>query len=595
MTQTGTNNAIIFLKEIGLSDVISNKIINLYKDQTITIISENPYRLASDIFGIGFNTTDKIAEKLEIDKNSANRAEAGCQYVLNQLLNNGHVYYPYDLLINQCKKILDISADNIISAISKAELERKIIIEDIDNEKAVYLSPLFNAENEISKEIKRLLLKTKNKITHDESFTLKWVQQQLDIEFATNQAEAVIEALRHNVMVITGGPGTGKTTIIQAIIKIFLNSGSNVSIAAPTGRAAKRITEATGYEAKTIHRLLEFSYESRGTTPIGAELGFRGASCDFKRNSNNPLTADVIIIDEAGMVDTILMAQLLKAVNGVLILVGDVNQLPSVGPGNVLKDIIESGRVNTVRLDVIFRQSAHSLIIQNAHSINKGDLPTLTFNIREPQDFYFFEIEEQERIVQKIILLCKDKIPQRFGYHPITDIAVLTPMKKGVLGVNNLNMELQKALNPGDEDFLLGQKTFKRGDKVMQTVNNYNEDIYNGDIGRIINIKGIGASQEITVGFDNGLITYNSKDIDQLTLAYALSIHKSQGSEFPVVLIPVHTSHYIMLARNLLYTAVTRGKRLVILIGTKKAINIAIKNNNSMKRYSRLNRRLMLE
>jgi len=581
--QKDNRDAMIFFQENGVSILSANKIIQFYKDKTIDTVKENPYKLASDIFGIGFVTADKIAESLNIDKNSVMRAEAGILYVLNLLLNNGHVYYPIEQVIAQSKKILNIEDDKIISAIESIALEKKIVIEDINNEKAVYITWVYNAEVDISKHLKRLIEDISNensKAEYEPSQTVNWVQKELDIEFAQQQATAVMEALKHKVMIITGGPGTGKTTIIRAIIKIFLQSGSIVSLAAPTGRAAKRMTEATGYTAKTIHRLLEFSYETQG---------FNHNLC-FKRNSDNPLECDVIVIDEASMIDTLLMSQLLKALKTqtTLIMVGDVDQLPSVGAGNVLRDIIDSSIVKTVKLDEIFRQSKDSLIIQNAHIVNKGMFPTITFEKDSPQDFYFFELEEPNEIVEKIISLCKDKIPQKFGVNPITEIQVLTPMQKGILGVGNLNIELQRALNPTSADFLSGQRIFRQGDKVMQTVNNYDKDIYNGDIGRIINIH----NGQVTTNYDNRHVTYEFKDLDELVLAYAISIHKSQGSEFPVVIIPIHTSHYILLQRNLLYTAITRGKRLVILIGSKKAVSIAVKNNNPMKRYSRLDMRL---
>jgi len=576
--QRDNRDAMIFLQENGVNISSANKIVNLYKDKTIETVKENPYRLASDIFGIGFVTADRIAESLNVEKNSVFRAEAGILYVLNQLFNNGHVYYPFDLLIPQAKKILDIDDAFIISALTSIAASKNVVIEEINNEKAVYLTWVYNAERAVSNNLKRLIRDAKVERDFDQEHTLQWVQRELDIEFAKRQAEAVIEALKNKVMIITGGPGTGKTTIIQAIIKAHLQSGSNVALAAPTGRAAKRMTEAAGYNAKTIHRLLEVNYESGG---------FK-----FKRNKDNPLESNVIVIDEASMIDTILMAQLLEAIptNAALILVGDIDQLPSVGPGNVFRDIIDSHLVKVVKLDEIFRQSKDSLIIQNAHRVNKGEFPIVTFDKERPQDFYFFEIEEPKDIVERIILLCKDEIPQKFGLNPIIDIVVLTPMQKGIIGVGNLNIELQAALNPSNEDFLCGQRTFRKGDKVMQIVNNYDKDIYNGDIGRINNIKAV--TREIIVDYDNHFVTYNYNSIDELALAYALSIHKSQGSEFPVVIIPIHTTHHIMLQRNLLYTGVTRGKRLVILIGSKKALSIAVKNNTPMKRFSSLDWRL---
>jgi exodeoxyribonuclease V alpha subunit len=383
-------------------------------------------------------------------------------------------------------------------------------------------------------------------------------------------------SVNSKVMVVTGGPGTGKTTIINAIIRIYRKMGQKTLLAAPTGRAAKRMTEATGQEAKTIHRLLEFS-PSNGA---------------FKKNETNPLEADLIIIDETSMVDTVLMNHFLKAVpvKSTLILVGDVDQLPSVGPGCVLKDIIESACLPTVRLNEIFRQSRRSMIIVNAHRINNGEMPILTHDESRLHDFYFFTVEEPEEALAKIVHLCKDQIPTRYKYNPVRDIQVLTPMHRGTAGVANLNVELQKELNPGGSEIVRGGKTLRMGDKVMQIRNNYDKDVYNGDIGSITGIDT--ELHEVKVDYDGKITTYEYSDLDEVVLAYATSVHKSQGSEYPVVIIPVLTQHYMLLQRNLLYTGITRGKKLVVLVGTKKALAIAIKNNKPQKRHTRLRDRL---
>jgi exodeoxyribonuclease V alpha subunit len=379
-------------------------------------------------------------------------------------------------------------------------------------------------------------------------------------------------------MVITGGPGTGKTTIIRAITRLHELSGMRMLLAAPTGRAAKKMAEATGHEAKTIHRLLEFSPQN---------------NAGFRRNEENPLDADLVVIDESSMVDTVLMHHLLKAVpkEATLILVGDVDQLPSVGAGNVLRDIIDSGAVPCIRLNEIFRQARESLIIVNAHKINNGDMPVTHADREGHQDFYFIQQEEPEKVLEKILELCSKKVREKFGFDSLNDIQVLTPMHRGVVGASNLNAELQKHLNPSTDELQRGGRLLKTGDKVMQIRNNYDKEVFNGDIGRIASINR--EDHEVKVDFDNKTVPYDFADLDEIVLAYAISVHKSQGSEYPVVIMPVLTQHYMLLQRNLLYTAVTRGKKLVILIGTKKALGIAIRNNKPQQRYTNLRKRLV--
>ena len=580
--QKEIKEVMLFLQGHGVSPSYATKIFKHYGQKSIKVVKENPYQLATDIFGIGFITADKIAENVGIAKDSQIRAEAGILYVLQQLSNEGHVYYPYELLVEECKRVLNLGRDIIVNAFGKITLEKKIVIEDINegeikkNNKAVYLTELYVSEVGISNGLKKLLNAKKMLRPFDIEKALEWVQKELGIVLAENQMRAVKESINQKVMVITGGPGTGKTTIINSIIKIYKRLGQRVLLAAPTGRAAKRLAEATGHETKTIHRLLEFSPKEGG----------------FKRNEHNPLEADLIVIDENSMVDTILMHHFLKAVpvTATLILVGDADQLPSVGPGNVLKDIIESGVMPTVKLHEIFRQSRESLIITNAHKVNNGEMPILTHNKDKIQDFYFFQIEEPEKILEKIISLCKEKIPEKFKFDPVKDIQVLTAMHKGIIGTSNLNTELQKVLNPSTDELVRGSKIFKSGDKVMQIINNYDKDVYNGDIGVITRIDK--EEQEITVDYDGKSVIYDYKDLDELVLAYCVSVHKSQGSEYLAVVMPVHTQHYMLLQRNLLYTAITRGKRLVVLIGTKKALAIAIGNNKPQKRYTYLKNRL---
>ena len=581
--QKEIREVMVWLQGNGVSPTYGAKIYKQYGRESVQIVQQNPYRLATDIFGIGFITADKIAEQIGIAKDSLIRADAGILYVLHQLSDDGHVYYPYEPLIDECNKILGVERDIIVKAIGAIALEKKIIIEDLcqeeykENNKAVYLAKFHVCEVGIASRLKALMQYQKNLRAFDRDKAIEWVQQELKIQLAENQQQAVKEAIDKKVMVVTGGPGTGKTTIINSIIKIHEKLGKRVLLSAPTGRAAKRMSEATGHEAKTIHRLLEFSpKEGR-----------------FKKNEDTPLNADLIVIDETSMVDTILMYGFLKAVprEATLILVGDVDQLPSVGAGNVLKDIIDSGAIPTVRLNEIFRQAKESMIIVNAHRINRGEMPWFTPQSNQPQDFFFFQIEEPEKALEKIIELCKDKIPQKFGFKPIDDIQVLTPMHRGVVGSANLNQELQKQLNPQQDEFVLSGKTLKIGDKVMQIRNNYDKEVFNGDIGKIM--RHDKEQHEVVVNYDGRAVPYEYTELDEIVHAYAVSVHKSQGSEYPVVVIPIMTQHYMLLQRNLIYTGITRGKKLVVLVGTKKALAIAIKNNKPQKRYTLLKDRLI--
>jgi exodeoxyribonuclease V alpha subunit len=501
------------------------------------------------------------------------RAEAGILYVLQQFALNGHVYYPHDGLVEECREILDISTEIIKQALASIAAEKRIVIEN----EAVYLAEFHVAEKGIAENLRELNRTQRRLFMANRDKALETVQKNLNITLAENQAKAITESLDAKVMVITGGPGTGKTTIIKAIITLHALSGMSILLAAPTGRAAKRMSEATGHEAKTIHRLLEYSPKNEG---------------GFKRTEQNPLNADLIVIDETSMVDTVLMYHLLKAVpkQTTLILVGDIDQLPSVGAGNVLRDIIDSGQVPCIRLNQIFRQAQKSLIIVNAHKINSGDMPITQAEKEADQDFYFIQMEEPEKVLEKILELCAKKIPEKFGFDAVNDIQVLTPMHRGVVGASNLNAELQKHLNNAADELHRGGKIFKVRDKVMQIRNNYDKDVFNGDIGRIASINR--EDQEVMVDYDGKAVAYDFSELDELILAYAISVHKSQGSEYPVVILPVLTQHYMLLQRNLLYTAVTRGKKLVILIGTKKAVGIAIRNNKPSERYTKLKERL---
>jgi exodeoxyribonuclease V alpha subunit len=571
--QREVRDVMLFLQSHDVSSAYAAKIYRQYGRESIAVVRENPFRLVTDIFGVGFRTADTIAAKLGMPKDAPMRAEAGVLYVLQQLAGEGHVYYPHDELIDECLKILDIGPAPIAAAISALSRTSRIVAED----KAVYLMEFHIAEKGVAESLTAIHKAQRGLFTADRDTAISAVQKDLGITLAQNQVRAVRESLDAKILVITGGPGTGKTTIIRAILRLYRTACMRVLLAAPTGRAAKRMAEATGHEARTIHRLLEFSPKNNG---------------GFRKNEENPLEADLIVIDETSMVDVVLMYHLLRAVpkEATLILVGDVDQLPSVGAGNVLRDIIDSGQVPCVRLNEIFRQSRESLIIVNAHRINSGALPATQAEQGGQQDFYFIQQEEPEKVLDTILNLCSEKVPGKFGFDPLNDIQVLTPMHRGVVGASNLNAELQKHLNRYGDELIRGARIFRTGDKVMQIRNNYDKDIFNGDIGRIASISQ--EEHEVSVNFDGRVVGYDFTDLDELMLAYAVSVHKSQGSEYPVVIMPVLTQHYLLLQRNLLYTAVTRGKKLVILIGTKKALAIAIRNNKPQQRYTRLKERL---
>ena len=582
--QKEIREVMLFLQGHGVSSGYATKIFKQYGQASIQVVKENPYRLATEIFGIGFVTADQIAEKLGFDKNSELRAEAGILYVLHQLADEGHVYYPYEPLVEKCQEVLQVDREVIVNAFGTVAIDEQIVVEDLNedieefrvNNKAVYLAKFHVCETRIATQLKTLIKAPKSTREIDQDKAIEWVQKQLAITLAGKQVEAIRTAIENKVMVITGGPGTGKTTIINAILKIFSKLRVNIMLAAPTGRAAKRMSEATGHEAKTIHRTLEYSIRKGG----------------FQKNDEYPLNCDLLIVDEASMIDTILMHYLLKAIppRATFILVGDVNQLPSVGAGNVLKDIIASEAVPVEELNEIFRQARESLIIVNAHKINSGEFPYLKPSEQKLDDFYFIEQEDPDEVLKIILELTTKRIPRRFGLNPVEDIQILTPMHRGTVGAGNLNTELQKALNPGEDGLLRGNRTYRIKDKVMQIKNNYDKEVFNGDIGRITRIDE--EAQKVTISFDGRDVDYNYTDLDEVVLAYAVSVHKSQGSEYPAVIIPILTQHYILLQRNLIYTAVTRGRKLVVMVGTRKALAIGVKNDKTQKRYTYLRYRL---
>ncbi len=582
--QADIREVMIFLQGHGVSSGYATKIFKRYGHNSISVLTENPYTLATDVYGIGFQMADRIAEKLGFEKTAPVRAEAGILYLLGQFSEEGHVYYPYELLIEKCREVLEVDREIIAEAFGRIAFEKRVLTEDINpdfeefqaNQKSVYLPQFHRSETGIAYLLSGLFssLKAIRKIDADKA--IEWVQGQIRLKLAPKQIDAVKRAISDKVMVITGGPGTGKTTIINAVIKIYRAVGARMLLAAPTGRASKRMSEATGYPAKTIHRMLGYSFQKGG----------------FQKNQARPLEVDVLILDEVSMVDTILMYHLLKAVppDSTVIMVGDVYNLTSVGAGSVLKDVIRSQGVPVVELKEIFRQAEESLIIVNAHKINNGRIPELKPGKDNLEDFYFIEQDDPEQVLKTIMELVCERIPRRFNLDPVDGIQVLSPMHKGVVGTESLNRSLQDALNPSKVRMVKGDRTFRLKDKVMQMRNNYEKEVFNGDIGRITSIDP--ENREVTITFEGTPIPYDFFELDEVALAYAISVHKSQGSEYPAVVIPILSQHYILLQRNLIYTAVTRGKRLVIMVGTKKALAMGIKNDRIMRRYTYLCERL---
>ncbi|WP_031385430.1 SF1B family DNA helicase RecD2 [Desulfonatronum thiodismutans] len=574
--QKAIRNVMIFLQGHGVSATYAAKIYKQYGNDSISIVQNNPYRLAQDIWGIGFKTADKIAQAIGIALDSPMRIDAGIVHVLHELADEGHVYFPDESLLNKAGEILEVDRGLLEPGITRLAGERRIVVEEQgESGRPVYLAKFHHCEVGTARRMSVLINAPRNVRQVDVGKALEWVQSQMRMTLAEKQQEAVRSALTGKVVVITGGPGTGKTTIIRSILNIYSRLTQRILLAAPTGRAAKKMSEAAGHEAKTIHRLLEFS-PSNGS---------------FKHNEEKPLPADLLIVDEASMIDQVLMYHLIQAVplGCAVVLVGDIDQLPSVGAGNVLRDIIASGVVPVVTLNEIFRQSLDSSIITNAHAINAGQMPDLQPR-KDPDDFYFMYQEEPEQALEAIVNLVKNRIPAKFGLDPINDIQVLSPMHRGVIGAGNLNQVLQEALNPSGPCVERGARKFRVGDKVMQIRNNYDKEVFNGDIGRVARLDQ--EMRELIVRFDGRDVLYEFMELDELVLAYAATVHKSQGSEYPAVVMPVMTTHYIMLQRNLIYTGITRGRRLVVLVGTKKALVMAVRNNKTGKRYSNLDGRL---
>ncbi len=562
----------LFLHGHGVGTARATRIFKTYGADAVQVMSENPYRLARDIRGIGFQGADAIASKLGIEKTAMIRIRAGIAYALTEAMADGHCGLPRDELFALAQKLLEVPAELAETALRHELAEETVIEDSVGGKQCIFLAGLYHAEEGIAKILGALMDGAPPWPAIDADKALPWIEQRLSLTLAPSQTEAVRAALVSKVMVITGGPGVGKTTIVNAILRILAAKGVTIHLCAPTGRAAKRLSEASGMEAKTIHRLLEF------------DPG-RGA---FRRDAGNLLECELLVIDETSMVDVPLMYALMKALpqEAALLAVGDVDQLPSVGPGQVLSDLIESRAIRVVRLIEVFRQAARSRIIVNAHRINRGLLPELGRPEGE-SDFYFVPAEEPETAVQRVLELVRVRIPQRFGLNPIRDIQVLCPMNRGAIGARVLNPALQSALNPpGLAKVERFGWTFAPGDKVMQVENDYAKDVFNGDIGYIDAVDP--ALGELEVDFDGRKIEYGFGELDALVPAYATTIHKSQGSEYPAVVIPLMTKHFVMLQRNLIYTGITRGKQLVVLVGQRKAVGRAVRTASLSRRWSKL-------
>ncbi|MBV9198568.1 MAG: ATP-dependent RecD-like DNA helicase [Alphaproteobacteria bacterium] len=568
----------LFLHSHGVGTSRAVRIYKTYGADAIRLISENPYRLARDIRGIGFRTADQIAARLGIEKTALIRVRAGISFALAEAMDDGHCGLPTEELLSLTQLLLEVPAALIATALDLELQDGTVIADDLDGRRCVFLAGLYRAEREIAEKLQALAGGKPPWPSIDADKAIPWVEKRTKLALAASQIEAVRVALMSKVLVITGGPGVGKTTLVNSLLKILLAKAVPIGLCAPTGRAAKRLSDSTGLQAKTIHRLLE-------TDPrTGA----------FRRTEEAPLDCDLLVVDETSMVDVSLMRALLRALpnRAALLLVGDVDQLPSVGPGQILADFIASGSVPVVRLTEVFRQAAESQIIVNAHRINQGLMPDL-IKI-ETSDFFFVDAADAEEGVQKLLAIVQERIPNRFRLDPIRDIQVLCPMNRGGLGARSLNIELQNALNPPGEIRIdrFGW-TFCPGDKIMQVENDYDKDVYNGDLGVVSRIDM--EEGELHANFDGREVTYGFGELDELVLAYATTIHKSQGSEYPAIVIPLTIQHYPMLQRNLVYTGVTRGKRLVVLVGQRKALAIAVKGAQTRRRWSKLREWLALE
>ena len=566
--QKDIKNVMLFLQGFGVSTAYAAKIYRQYGKESIDKVKENPYRLADDIWGIGFKTADGIARKMGYEMNDERRLRSGLIYTLNQLADEGHCYAEEQQLIATARQLLEADEECIRTAMTHAIETEDLMLDGT----GIYLPPFYYAECGTANRLSTLVHTKEVGSIFTARFDLAKLQRETGIEYDEVQVEAIRQAIASKVMVLTGGPGTGKTTTTKAIIAALQSAGMRILLAAPTGRAAKRMSEATGMEAKTIHRLLEYNPQD-----------------GYKRNDENPLEGDALIVDECSMIDIILMNNLTKALPTTmrLVLVGDIDQLPSVGAGNVLRDIIDSGVIPVVRLTRIFRQAQSSRIVMSAHAINRGCFPDISNG--QHTDFFFMKQEEPEKVAETIVSLVRDRLPKAYR-QPAANIQVLTPMQRGVVGAANLNMALQQALNYNTAALVRGGYTYKEGDRVMQLRNNYDKDVYNGDLGYVRSVDM--EERTLTVDFDGQLVEYEVSELDELTLAYATTIHKSQGSEYPIVVMPVLMTHYVMLQRNLIYTGITRAKKICVLVGQTKALAYAIHNMKVLKRNTRLKERL---
>lgn len=574
--QKAIHNIMLFLHEHGIGTARAQRIYKTYGDEALAVLRANPYRLAADIHGIGFKTADDIAGKVGVNREAPERIRAGILYVLESAVGNGHCCLPEPMLMQQAAELLGAKSTAVEEQIAQLLAAKELERHDLDGEPFFYLPHLRAAERSIAGRISALAAHPPSYPPIEEDRAIAWAAKTTGKTLAESQCRAVREALRNRVLIITGGPGVGKTTILQTILAILQAKDAKIVLAAPTGRAAKRMSESTRLEAKTIHRLLEYQGESQ-----------------WGRHRGRPLQGDLFVVDEASMIDAPLMAQFLSALpaEAHLLIVGDADQLPSVGPGMILADLIASERVPCVKLTEIFRQAADSRIITSAHEVNRGQIPDL--KPKADSDFFFLERQSPEEVRDTILQLVRDRLPARYGFDPIADIQVLTPMNRQLLGARSLNESLQAVLNPPNELKLEIDRfsaTFRTGDKVIQTHNNYDKEIFNGDIGHIAAIET--EPLRVQVRFENRLVAYEPGELDELQLAFALSIHKSQGSEFPCVVIPMSTQHFVLLERSLLYTAITRARKLVVLVGDPKALALAVRRQENRRRFTGLRQEL---